>query len=254
MTKIIMIHSFRRGVGRSTMIANIAALLALEGKRVGVIDTNIQSPSLHYLFGLSEADISCSLNNYLWGKCTLAQATYDVTPLIAPPEIPGQILLIPATCQTQEFARVISNSYSLDPLNTDIEALCEELQLDVLFIDPRSGLIEVTLSSIAISETLVLLLRFDRQDFEGTGIMLDVIRKIGVQEMLLIVNEVPLDFELNAVRKEVGQRLRHYVSTVIPHSRRLLALGSKRLFVLEYPEDPLTELYRYLAQKLLVSV
>ena len=193
MTKIIMIHSFRRGVGRSTMIANIAALLALEGKRVGVIDTNIQSPALHYLFGLSEADIGCSLNHYLWGKCTLAQATYNVTPQRESLEIPGQILLIPATCQMQEIARVLSNSYSMEPLNADIESLCEELQLDVLFIDPRSGLIEATLSSIAISDTLVLLLRFDQQDFQGTGIMLDVIRKIGVPEMLLIVNEVPAE-------------------------------------------------------------
>ncbi|GAK55070.1 cobyrinic acid ac-diamide synthase [Candidatus Vecturithrix granuli] len=252
MTKIIMIHSFRRGVGRSTMIANSAALLALEGKRVGVIDTNIQSPSLHFFFRLSEADIGWSLNNYLWGKCTLAQAMYNVTPQQDSVEIPGQIFLIPGTCQTHEIARVLSNSYSFHSLNADIESWAEDLQLDVLFIDPRSGLIEMTLASIAIADTLVVLMRLDRQDFEGTGMMLHLLRKIDVSEVLLVVNEVPKEYELNVIRKEVGQKLQHDVAAVIPHSRKLLALGSNGLYALRYPDDPLTDLYRQIAKKLLI--
>ena len=52
MAKIISIHSFRGGTGKSNMTANLAALLAAEGGRVGVIDTDIQSPGIHVLFGL----------------------------------------------------------------------------------------------------------------------------------------------------------------------------------------------------------
>jgi Mrp family chromosome partitioning ATPase len=37
-------HSFRGGTGKSNMTANVAALLAQSGKRVGVIDADIQSP------------------------------------------------------------------------------------------------------------------------------------------------------------------------------------------------------------------
>ena len=252
MAKIIMIHSFRRGVGRSTMIANSAALLALEGKRVGVIDTNIQSPSLHFFFALSEADIGCSLTNYLWKKCPFAQATYNVTPQQESVEIPGQIFLIPGTCQSHEIARVLNSSYSLHPLNVDIESWCDDLQLDVLFVDPRPGLIEMTLASIAMADALVVLMRLDRQDFEGTRMILDLLRKVDVAEVLLMVNEVPKEFGLNPIRKEVEQTLRHEVAAVIPHSQELLALGSRKLFVLEYPENPLTELYRQIAKKLLL--
>ena len=53
MAKIISIHSFRGGTGKSNMTANLAALLAAEGGRVGVIDTDIQSPGIHVLFGLN---------------------------------------------------------------------------------------------------------------------------------------------------------------------------------------------------------
>jgi len=38
MARIISIHSFRGGTGKSNTTANLAALLAAEGRRVGVVD------------------------------------------------------------------------------------------------------------------------------------------------------------------------------------------------------------------------
>jgi MinD-like ATPase involved in chromosome partitioning or flagellar assembly len=39
MATIISIHSFRGGTGKSNTTANVASLLAAEGRRVGVIDS-----------------------------------------------------------------------------------------------------------------------------------------------------------------------------------------------------------------------
>ncbi len=44
MAQIISFHSFRGGTGKSHTTANVATLLALAGRRVGVVDTDIQSP------------------------------------------------------------------------------------------------------------------------------------------------------------------------------------------------------------------
>ena len=44
MSKIISVHSFRGGTGKSNTTANLAAVLASQGQRVGVIDTDIQPP------------------------------------------------------------------------------------------------------------------------------------------------------------------------------------------------------------------
>jgi Mrp family chromosome partitioning ATPase len=52
MARIISIHSFRGGAGKSNIAANLAALFAPEGQRVGVVDTDLQSPGIHALFGL----------------------------------------------------------------------------------------------------------------------------------------------------------------------------------------------------------
>ncbi len=54
MSHIISIHSFRGGTGKSNTTANLAALYASMGMRVGVIDTDIQSPGIHVLFGMQE--------------------------------------------------------------------------------------------------------------------------------------------------------------------------------------------------------
>ena len=41
MSQIASIHSFRGGTGKSNTTANLSALLAMQGRRVGVIDTDI---------------------------------------------------------------------------------------------------------------------------------------------------------------------------------------------------------------------
>ena len=50
-SKIIAIGSGKGGVGKSTFTANLAVTLALQGKKVGVIDADIYGPSLPMLFG-----------------------------------------------------------------------------------------------------------------------------------------------------------------------------------------------------------
>jgi septum site-determining protein MinD len=77
---IISVHSFRGGTGKSNTTANLAAILAQRGRRVGVIDTDIQSPGIHVLFGLDGNSISSSLNDYLWGGRPIEEAAHDVTP------------------------------------------------------------------------------------------------------------------------------------------------------------------------------
>ena len=65
MSKIISIHSFRGGTGKSNISANLAVTVARAGNRVGVIDTDIQSPGIHILFGLKEDEVDKALNDYL---------------------------------------------------------------------------------------------------------------------------------------------------------------------------------------------
>ena len=204
MAKIISIHSFRGGTGKSNTTANVASLLAVDGQRVGVIDTDIQSPGIHVLFGLNEEQMKHSLNDYLWGKCEIEQTAHDVTSGLGA-DTQGQIYLIPSSINAGEIARVLREGYDVGLLNDGFHELIEVFDLDVLMIDTHPGLNEETLLSIAISDALGIILRPDQQDYQGTGVTVEVARRLEVPRMVLIVNKVPQTLDLPSVKARVEQ-------------------------------------------------
>ena len=258
MAKIISIHSFRGGTGKSNTTANITALLAMEGRRVGVVDTDIQSPGIHVLFGMDEGKVKHSLNDYLWGKCDIEQTAHDVTPglgfgVSAQPngtDIKGQVFLIPSSIKAGEIARVLREGYDVGLLNDGFRELIEVLELDVLMIDTHPGLNEETLLSIAISDALGIILRPDQQDYQGTGVTVEVARKLDVPRMVLIVNKVPSVFDLAKVKSRVEQTYGCEVAAVLPHSDEMMALASAGIFALRYPDHPVTAALKQVAAKL----
>ena len=250
MSTIISVHSFRGGTGKSNTTANIAALLAMEGKRVGVVDTDIQSPGIHVLFGVTEADMKHSLNDYLWGTCDIKSTAVDVTQRVGISG-GGTIYLIPSSVKTNEIARVLREGYDVGLLNDGFEDLIKQLKLDVLLIDTHPGLNEETLLSIAISDGLAIVMRPDQQDYQGTGVTVEVARKLGVPRLLLVVNKVPKTFDTEQVRERVEETYDAQVGAMLPHSDHMMVLGSSGIFALQYPDHPITGELRQLVALLM---
>jgi septum site-determining protein MinD len=251
MSKIISIHSFRGGTGKSNTAANIAGLLAAEGQRVGVIDTDIQSPGIHVLFGLAGSEIKHSLNDYLWGKCDIEQAAYDVTANVGE-GLPGQIFLIPSSIDADEIVDVLRDGYDVNLLTKGFHKLNKALNLDVLLIDTHPGLNEETLYSIAISHGLIIIMRPDHQDYEGTGVAVKVARSLDVPRMMLVVNKVPGSLEPDAVKAQIEQAYGCEVAAVLPLSDDMVSLASAGIFALRYPDHPLTRMLKEVAARLAV--
>jgi MinD-like ATPase involved in chromosome partitioning or flagellar assembly len=249
MATIISIHSFRGGTGKSNTTANISALLAMDGARVGVVDTDIASPGIHVLFNLDESEMVHSLNDYLWGKCTIEEAAHDVTANVGG-EIKGQIFLIPSSIKAGEIARILREGYDVGLLNDGFRDVVEKLNLDYLLIDTHPGLNEETLLSIAISNALVIILRPDSQDYQGTAVTVDVAKKLDVPKMLMLVNKVPSQFDLEDVRKRVEQTYNVTVAAVLPHSDEMMTLASSGIFSIRFPDHPVTKGLRSLVDQL----
>jgi MinD-like ATPase involved in chromosome partitioning or flagellar assembly len=239
MPMIISIHSFRGGTGKSNTVANLSALLAIEGKRVGVIDADIQSPGIHVLFDLDAAAIKFSLNDYLWGNCEIKQAAYDVTPRNNITG-PGCIYLIPSSIKAGEITRILRKGYDVGLLNEGFHHLIKELALDALLIDTHPGLNEETLLSIAISDALIIVLRPDQQDYQGTGVTVEVARRLDVPKMLMLVNKTPQVFNPDDVKARVESAYNCKVTAVLPHTDEIMVLASSGIFVLHYPDHPVT--------------
>jgi len=249
MPQIISVHSYRGGTGKSNITASLATLLATNGRRVGVVDTDIQSPGIHILFGLDEAKMGHSLNDYLWGTCHIKETAHDVTPRLSE-DISGRLFLIPSSMKAGDIARVLREGYDVGVLRDGFQELIEALKLDVLMIDTHPGLNEETLLSIAISDALTIVLRPDQQDYQGTSVTVEVARKLDVPRLVLVVNKVPSVFDVADVRARVEQTYGCEVAAVLPHSDEIMTLASAGIFVLRYPDHPITAALKQVAAKL----
>jgi septum site-determining protein MinD len=197
MSTIVSVHSYRGGTGKSNLTANLASCVAQQGKRVAVIDTDIQSPGLHVLFGMDGQTTGLTLNDYLHGRCGIEQAAHDVTDRLGPAAAPGGAL------------------------------------------------------SLILSDILVLLLRPDQQDFQGTAVTVEVARKLKVKRLLLVVNKVLPKLDKASLRQQVQTIYSAPVAGILPVSEEMIELGSAGIFSLASPDHPYSQGVREIAVQIM---
>src|SRR5438132_1400620 len=251
MSTIVSVHSYRGGTGKSNLIANLASSVVQQGKRVAVVDTDIQSPGLHVLFGMDGQTTGLTLNDYLYGRCRIEQAAHDVTTKLGSTATQGgKLYLVPSSIKAGEITRVLREGYEVNLLTDGFRKLLKTLQLDYLFIDTHPGLNEETLLSIIISDILVLILRPDQQDFQGTAVTVDVARKLKLKKLVLVVNEVLPKLDFASLRQQVQATFTAPVAGILPVSEEMIELGSADLFSLVYPYSSYSKGVREIAAQI----
>jgi MinD-like ATPase involved in chromosome partitioning or flagellar assembly len=248
MGKIISVHSFRGGTGKSNMTANVATSLALQGRRVGIVDTDIQSPGIHVIFNLDESRVTRALNDYLWGNCEVEETAYDMTPAEVR-AAGGTIYLIPSSINAGEIAKILREGYDVERLTDGFQQLLDRLRLDYLVIDTHPGLNEETLLSMAISDALILILRPDHQDFQGTAVTVEVAKRLKVPNLLMVINKALSSLDFDALKRQVEDTYHTPVAAIFPLTEKMLELASSGVFCLRYPEEPFARTVKALAQQ-----
>ncbi len=249
MPKVVSIHSYRGGTGKSNFTANLATTVALQGNRVGVVDTDVPSPGIHNLFCLEPEQTHKTLNNYLWGECAIEDAAYDLSANIGV-EGNDKLYLVPSSVKADDIARILKDGYDVKLMNDGFRRLVKALGLDYLFIDTHPGLSKETFLSIAISHVLLLILRPDKQDYQGTAVTVDVARQLRVRKMLLAINKAHSKLNLNALQQKVEETYSEKVAGVFPLSEDLVQLASEGVFCVKYPEHPISQEFRKVAQQI----
>lgn len=235
MSKIVAIHSFRGGTGKSNLTANLAAYLALQGNKVAVIDTDIQSPGIHVIFGLDGKSVDRTLNDYLMGRERIEDVVYDVAAHLGLPA--GQLLLIPSSMELGQITHILKEGYSVALLSSGIKQLTRALNLDLLLIDTHPGLNEETLFSFTIADLVLVVMRPDKQDYQGTGITLEAARRLGAFTVL-VVNNIPPSLDAEQVRTIAEETYGCEVVAAIPHFEAVMDVKSAELFLPKHPTHP----------------
>ncbi|MEL7068376.1 MAG: MinD/ParA family protein [Cyanobacteria bacterium J06581_3] len=253
MPKVVSIHSYRGGTGKSNFTANLATTVALQGYRVGVVDTDLPSPGIHNLFCLEPEQVECALNHYLWDESPIESVAYDVSANVgvnSDIHNGGQLFLVPSSVKADDIARILKNGYDVKRMNDGFRQLVKTLKLDYLFIDTHPGLSKETFLSIAISHVLLLILRPDKQDYQGTAVTADVARQLKVRKMLLAINKVYSTLNVDALKQKVEETFHETVAGVFPLSEDVVQLASEGVFCVKYPEHPVSQEFRKVAQQI----
>ncbi|MEC1155162.1 septum site-determining protein MinD [Cytobacillus horneckiae] len=125
MGEAIVITSGKGGVGKTTTSANIGTALALQGKRVCLVDTDIGLRNLDVVMGL-ENRIIYDLVDVLEGRCKVQQA------LVKDKRFDDLLYLLPAA-QTSD-----KNAVSAEQMKTLIDKLKQDY--DYIIIDCPAGI------------------------------------------------------------------------------------------------------------------
>jgi MinD-like ATPase involved in chromosome partitioning or flagellar assembly/DNA-binding response OmpR family regulator len=246
-TKTIIVHSFRGGTGKSNLTSNLAVSLAKQGKRAGIIDTDLQSPGINLLFGLDEETVTLTLNDYLSGRCALHEAAYDVSH--AAQSAGGAIYLIPASVKASDITRILREGYPEQRLLDGFSDISRALKLDVLLIDSHPGVDPGTLQAIASAGLLLLVLRPDYQDYQGTAVIVELARMLSVEQISLIVNRALPGFDVESYRQQLEDSYEVPVAGILPFSEELMHLSSSEIFSVCYPDHPFTKVIDQMVQE-----
>ncbi len=250
MAKIVVIHSYRGGTGKSNLTANIATMVAQTGKRVGIVDTDLPSPGIHVLFGLDEEKITNTLNDYLWDKCPIENTAHDVSHVMTQKTANSAIYLVPSSIKVSDISRIIREGYNVELMLEGFKKLIKSLQLDYLFVDTHPGLNQETLVSLTISSVVLYIMRPDSQDFQGTAVIVDVASRLQVPKILIIVNKALKEYDFAQLAQEVESTYNIKVAGILEQSDEIMRIASKGIFAVKYPNHQASEVIKGIARQI----
>jgi septum site-determining protein MinD len=179
MTRIVAVHSHHGGTGKSRLAAAAAGLLAAGGTRVGLVDTALQSPALHRIFGLKAPDDAACLAGYLAGRCDVEHISYDVSD-----QVGGPLTVVPASLDPAGTTDLLLGGYDFGLLADMCLRIARARELDLLLLDTHPGISGEASLGFALAETTALVVRPD-----GPGLGEDL--GAAAPDRLLVVNMVP---------------------------------------------------------------
>jgi MinD-like ATPase involved in chromosome partitioning or flagellar assembly len=217
--EVITFYSYKGGVGRTLLLSNIADFLSKLGKKIFILDFDLEAPGIHHKFKLNS--VSCGFvdflidyfSNGLKDKVKLSKYVKVVN---------NNLYILPAgNSPSNEYAETLShinwhNFYYQDEeniTNTFFKYLFESIEHDYspdyLLIDARTGLSDIGGYIISkYTDKLVCLLLNNPENISGTSFILKSIRDKNKKiEIYPIISRIPdekiIESVLINIQKEI---------------------------------------------------
>ncbi len=238
MVKTIAFHSYKGGTGKTTIAANLSTLLVSKGFNVLLIDMDVYAPSLHVYFNSKPEKW---MNNYLLDDLEFSDVIYDFTNVIQD----FYSSTSPSYKKKGKFNIVFSNPKkeeitSLDFQNRDSsksqmlkkmlylkEKTNSDISYDYIILDTSPGIRPWSINALAIADIIILSLKMDHIDIEGTKQMaIDVYKSFinfGAKSYLLL-NRIAGYCKPSQTNKELVSKPGRFEFTMLEQSETMMEL------------------------------
>lgn len=175
MGEAIVITSGKGGVGKTTTTANLGTALALQGKKVCLVDTDIGLRNLDVILGL-ENRIIYDLVDVIEGRCKIHQA------LVKDKRFEDGLFLLPAAQTTDKNA--------INP--EQIKALIEELKrdYDYILIDSPAGIEQGYKNAVAGADRAIVVTTPEISAVRDADRIIGLLEQEDIDSPKLIINRI----------------------------------------------------------------
>lgn len=219
--RLVSFYSFKGGVGRTTAMMMAAIGIARRGKKVVLLDFDLEAPGVSSFFpeeALSQygiLDFFVESNVYL-EEINIDEYLYPVGEYCRVNQYGGEIYILPAVGMTShndvESYRKNLMRFDMDvpayeeemtPIDTLLSKIDSFLKPDYIFIDTRSGIHQIGGITLTRYSDLALLFFYgSRQNIDGMRMTLPIL-KSSATPFLLINSKVPVNESLAQIEKKM---------------------------------------------------
>lgn len=250
MGKIITICNQKGGVGKTTSAINIAAFLAVAGKKVMLVDLDPQANATSGI-GINKHDIKKSTYHVLLEEL-------DIQDVLLPTAIPNLVLApsnLDLTGAEVELVGSLGREYRLKRALEKVKA-----EFDFIIIDSPPSLGLLTINGLCAADSVIVPVQCEYYALEGLTQLNNTIRlvKDNINQSLLIegVLLTMADYRTNLTREVIQEARNHFkdkvYQTVIPRNIRLTEAPSFGKPIYLYDKDSLgAQKYEELCREIL---
>jgi len=253
MGKIIAVHSYKGGTGKTLLSVNLAATFAKQGKKVCLFDLDFRAPSLFAILKIQGAE--CWVNDYLNNNCDINKVLIDLTQRI---NGKGKLFVGLANPETEAIRDMSAKDrkwemHALGRLLYLRNALLNDKEFDYLVFDTSPGLQYSSINAIVAADLVAVATTGDRSDVDGTRRMLRELYNLFEKKTGVVINKV-LDFNSKNKREELYDRVKNTYQVpllgIVPCFCDILRAEGSFIFALDKPDHPFSLLLDEMAKKI----
>ncbi len=253
MGRIIAVHSYKGGTGKTLLSVNLAATIAKQGKKVCLIDLDFRAPSLFAI--LKAEDSETWINDYLNDSSDIDKALIDYTN-----DVPGSAkffigLANPATEAIRDMSAK-DRKWEMRALGRLLAlrgSLIDNGKFDYIVFDTSPGLQYSSINAIVASDLVIVATTGDRSDVDGTQRMLRELYNLFEKKTGLIFNKV-LDAGSKTKQEEMDNKAKTTYQVpllgLIPCFCEILRAEGGLIFARDKPDHPFTKILGEIAKKI----